>query len=221
LSAILEARGTPTLINESGSNLFRGVGSALAFAPPEARAGVFEVDEGALGRVVPVLRPRVLVLTNVFRDQLDRFGEPETVARLLDESGRALPEGSTVVANADDPLLWHAVRDLGAVGFGVRATAVTGGARNDAEPEVCPSCGDALAYRRRTISHLGAATCPRCGWSNDDAAFLADVETRSGLDSLSMTVAGARCELRLGGIHNAYNAAAAIAAAASLGVLPA
>src|SRR5207244_13553892 len=95
-----------------------------------------------------------------------------------------------------------------------------GEARIDAGPEVWPSCGDALAYRRTTISHLGAATCPRCGWSNDDAAFLADVETRSGLDSLSMTVAGARCELRLGGIHNAYNAAAAIAAAASLGIPP-
>jgi len=180
---------------------------------------VFEVDEGALARLVPALEPRVLVLTNIFRDQLDRFGEPETVARLLARAAHDLPPGSAVVANADDPLLWNAVRDVDPVGFGVRApVAATATARIDAEPEVCPRCGASVTYRRRTISHLGAAACTRCEWSSDEPRFLADVRARPGLDALTMSIDGVESELRLGGIHNAYNAAAAIAAASALGV---
>src|SRR5919198_2206223 len=73
LSCILSAGSRQTVTNHSGANLFRGVAAALARAPSTASAGVFEVDEGALDRLVPLLRPRVLVLTNVFRDQLDRL----------------------------------------------------------------------------------------------------------------------------------------------------
>jgi len=219
ISRILAARDTPVLTNQSGANLFRGVATELATAHGDERAAVFEVDEGALARLVPALEPRVLVLTNVFRDQLDRFGEPETVARLLAEAGGALPEGSTVVANADDPLLWHAVEDLHPLGFGVRAGEPSGSvARTDAEPEVCPRCGGPMHYRRRTISHLGAADCTRCEWSSPDPPFLVEVLARPGLDALWLSIGETGFEVRLGGIHNAYNAAAAVAAVTVLGV---
>src|SRR5207247_7908811 len=109
IAAILEAEDEAVVANGSGANLFRGIAATLASTPASARAGVFEVDEGALARLVPALHPRVLVLTNVFRDQLDRFGEPETVAALLGDAVRSMPAGSTVVANADDPLLWDTV----------------------------------------------------------------------------------------------------------------
>src|SRR5438270_10811531 len=119
IHAILQRAGRAPVTNASGANLFRGVAGALLDAPPTARTGVFEVDEGALARVVPAVRPRVLVLTNVFRDQLDRFGEPETVARLLGAAARAVPARSAVVANVDDPLVWHAVGERGAIGYGL------------------------------------------------------------------------------------------------------
>ena len=77
--------------------------------------------EAALPSVVRDVRPTLLILTNVFRDQLDRFAEPERVARLLRGSAGSLPSGATVVANADDPVLWGAVEDLEPVGFSVRA----------------------------------------------------------------------------------------------------
>ncbi|MFL5799174.1 MAG: MurT ligase domain-containing protein [Actinomycetota bacterium] len=221
ISHVLAASGTPVLANESGANLFRGVATTLATAGREERAAVFEVDEGALERLVPALGPRVLVLTNVFRDQLDRFGEPETVARLLGEAARALPEGSTVVANADDPLLWHAVEELGPVGFGVRAGGQSGSVtRIDGEPEVCPRCGGAIRYRHRTFAHLGAAGCARCGWSSADPRFVAEILARPGLDALRLSIGGTGFDVRLGGVHNAYNAAAAVAAASVLGVAP-
>ena len=221
IAAILRAQGLNVVTNGSGANLFRGIAATLAGAPSSARAGVFEVDEGALARLVPALRPRALVLTNVFRDQLDRFGEPETVAGLLGDAARAMPAGAAVVANADDPLLWNSVADGAPVGYAVVAPEEEDGpvaATTDAEPEVCPRCGGPLSYRRKTIAHLGAAACGRCGWTSPDPPFLASLGPRSTFDSMSFRVRDVDVQVGLGGLHNAYNATAAIAAAASLGI---
>ena len=220
LVAILEAAGRRVLTNGSGANLFRGVAASLATARGED-AAVFEVDEAALPRVAGAIEPQVLVLTNVFRDQLDRFAEPELVARLLSESARVLPEGSRIVANADDPLLWNAVEDLEPTGFGVRLSgSARSSRRHDADPEICPRCGGAVRYRRRTFGHLGACHCATCGWASSDPAFLVDVIEDDRIDRLHLSIEGLTCELAVGGTHNAYNAAAAVAAASFLGIPP-
>ena len=219
LSTILKADGKRVLANESGANLFRGVAAALAVGSGDEQAAVFEVDEAALPRVVRAVQPEVLVLTNVFRDQLDRFAEPEIVARLLSESAHALPAGSAVIANADDPLLWHSVEDVDPIGFGVEASALapptTG---HESDPEVCPRCGEEIRYRRRTVAHLGAAECTACGWASAQPAFLVDDAELGRVDRLQLSIGGRSRELAIGGQHNAYNAAAAIAAASSLGI---
>lgn len=220
LRAILRDAGIPTIGNESGANLSRGVVSALVDAPAGTRVGVFEIDEAHLVHVVPALRPRVLVLTNVFRDQLDRFAEPETVAGLLRRAAAALPAGARVVANADDPLLWEAVGDLDPIGFGVGALAGTdaGEPGADAEPGACPRCGRALSYEGRTVAHLGQARCGSCGWRSAVPAIRADVVAAGGVGEVEVAIDGERAALPLGGTHNAYNAAAAVAAAMALGV---
>ena len=220
ITAILAAEDEAVVANGSGANLFRGIAATLAGTPASARVGVFEVDEGALARLVPALHPRVLVLTNVFRDQLDRFGEPETVAKLLGAAARSMPAGSIVVANADDPLLWDSVSDAAPLGYGVVASEELGATwvTTDAEPEVCPRCGGRLSYRRRTIAHLGAAGCPRCGWASADPSFLASVDESWSFHSMSLRLRGVDVGIGLGGLHNAYNATAAIAACAALGV---
>ncbi|HEX3301141.1 MAG TPA: MurT ligase domain-containing protein [Actinomycetota bacterium] len=223
LATILDARGTRVLTNASGANLFRGVAAALASAAGDEQAAVFEVDEAALPRVVRASEPAVLVLTNVFRDQLDRFAEPEIVARLLRESAEALPPGSIIVANADDPLLWHAVEDLHPIGFGIQAATPTRTpttTRREADPEICPRCGAALRYLQRTFAHLGVIRCPACGWASARPAFRVTVEDDGRLDRLRLSIDGVSRELMLGGQHNAYNAAAAIAVASSLGIAP-
>jgi UDP-N-acetylmuramyl tripeptide synthase len=222
IAAVLGSGGTPVLANASGANLFRGVATAMATAHGGERAGVFEVDEGALPGLVRALEPRVLVLTNLFRDQLDRFGEPETVADLLGRAARDMPFGSTVVANADDPLLWHAVEDLRPIGFGVRVPGgrPAGAPRTDGEPEVCPACGARVVHRERTFAHLGAVACVECGWASPRPAVLAGVVEHRRLDSLRLSIGGEGLRLRLGGVHNAYNAAAAVAAATAVGVRP-
>ncbi len=221
ICAILREAGIAVASNETGSNMLRGIATGLLRAPSGARVGVFEVDEAWLPRVVPVIKPRLLVLTNVFRDQLDRFGEAESVARLLARAAALLPAGARIVANADDPLLWEALRPFDPVGFGVRPAendTTRGTHRGDAEPETCPRCGASLVFSFRTLAHLGAARCSACDWAWSPPPFQAKISARSGMASVTMEIAGSTLLLPVGGIHNAYNAAAAIATAQVYGV---
>jgi UDP-N-acetylmuramyl tripeptide synthase len=221
IRAVLREAGIATASNETGANMLRGVATALLDVPAGTTMGVFEIDEGWLPRVVDEIKPTVVVLTNVFRDQLDRFGEAESVAALLAKAAAALPEGARVVANADDPLLWEAVRAYEPVGFGVRpldASVTQTGPRADAEPETCPRCGAPLHFAYRTVAHLGAAKCTRCDWAWTEPPHLVRVLSSSGLGEIELEVAGATLALPIGGLHNAYNAAAAVATADVLGV---
>jgi UDP-N-acetylmuramyl tripeptide synthase len=230
IRAILAEHGSDVIGNTTGANLVRGVATALLESPPSARVAVFEVDEGALPGLVPMVAPRVLVLTNVFRDQLDRFGEPERVATLLGRSATLLPAGATVVANADDPHLWGAVAPVHPVGYGVVAQdgasppadlpspVAPSRATTEGEPEACPNCGAELTFLRRTIANLGTARCDRCGWTSAEPEFEARILRLGGLDSVEFEIKGEPITLPMGGIHNVYNAAAAIAATAAVGV---
>jgi lipid II isoglutaminyl synthase (glutamine-hydrolysing) len=222
LRAILARHGLIVTGNDTGANLRSGVASALLWSRRDAEIGVFEVDEGALPEMVSEIRPRVLVLTNVFRDQLDRFGEPEHVADLLARAARSLPPEGVVVANADDHWLWRSIEDLVPVGFGVAAMPADAAPPREVrtvegEPEMCWSCGHALEYLHRTFGHLGAARCERCGWTWSRPPFQARVSAAT-LERTSFEIAGAPVTLGVGGIHNVYNAAAAIAAADALGI---
>ena len=218
LRAILRASGVETAGNESGSNLRRGVASAALQARPSARVAVFEVDEAALPGLVRLLRPRLLVLTNVFRDQLDRYGETEAIAEHLRRAMDRLPPGAKVVANTDDPLLWHRAREHDAVGFGVEPLPGADASAADAEPEACPRCGRTLEYRGRTLAHLGRVRCPACGWGSVVPEFQARIVRSRGVAGIDLEIRGQEVRLALGGVHNAYNAAAAAAAADVLGV---
>jgi len=220
LRSILRHSGVETVGNESGSNLRRGVASALMDSPATARMAVIEADEAALPALVKALLPRVLVLTNVFRDQLDRYWETETIAAHLEAAMDAAPSGCRVVANADDPLLWHRAREHDVVGFGVAPFAgvesSAGGA--DAEPEACPRCGAPLTYSGRTIAHLGRARCTVCEWASVAPEYEATILSSQGVEGITLRIRGRTIDLPVGGVHNAYNAVAALAAAACVGV---
>jgi UDP-N-acetylmuramyl tripeptide synthase len=239
IAAMVAEAGAEPVSNRSGANMTGGIASAFVHAPGNATAAVLEVDEAVLPTIVRRVRPRALVLTNVFRDQLDRFGEPERVAALLARSAEALPADAVAIANADDPLLWHALRERDPIGFGVSEADVAGGpggpphpatssgARGsdpgfdvdaDGEPATCPACGTDLTYARRSFGHLGAASCAGCGWRSARPRHLARVVATGGLSGIVLAEGDALVTLPLGGIHNAYNATAALAAAAALGV---
>jgi len=219
LRAILEAEGASTVGNETGANLRQGIATSLLRVSMATEMAVFEVDEATLMNVMAELEPRVLVLTNVFRDQMDRFGEVERVIELLVRSCELLPEDATILANVDDPLLWPALEHRDPIGFGIRL--LEGAASEPSmlvEAEVCSRCGGPLVYASRTFAHLGVAGCSTCSWRSTEPMYVGTVTARGGLRSVTLEVGGERLTLPTGGVHNAYNAMAALAAADQLGV---
>jgi UDP-N-acetylmuramyl tripeptide synthase len=210
--------------NRAGANLVSGVASALV-AARNAELGLFEVDEAALPEVARRVRPRALSLGNLFRDQLDRYGELELLAGRWRVTARELPESTVLVANADDPQLGDIASERAPqarVVFGLDDPRhASRELQHAADSKWCVRCGTPYEYAAAYIGHLGDFRCPSCG----NARLPLDVSARSielnGLESVSfelVTPEGTReVELRVPGLYNVYNALAAAALARALG----
>jgi lipid II isoglutaminyl synthase (glutamine-hydrolysing) len=230
IATLLGAAGRAPVHNRAGSNMTWGVATALL--EQSGREGLFEVDEAWLPRVVAQLDPPLIVLGNLFRDQLDRYGEIEAIA---DEWAATVAEraGRTRFAlNADDPLIADLGRDAeerpreGVVYFGLEDSA-------QALPELqhafdakhCRRCGHPYSYERAFVGHLGHYACPSCGARRPHPEIAATrVELRGmagSLVELRTPQGEMRLELPLPGLYNVYNALAAVAAGLELGVEPA
>src|SRR6476646_5351570 len=148
--------------NAAGANLVSGVASALLSAG-DADLGLFEVDEGALPELLQRLRPHAVCLGNLFRDQLDRYGELELVAERWRESVTRLPAEARLVYNADDPQL-AAVAEARerSVAFGLDDPSVARPAlQHAADSKYCVRCGTPYDYAAAYVGHLGDYSCPR------------------------------------------------------------
>ncbi len=231
LSDIARAAGWAPIHNRSGSNLERGIAGALLAdatwrAEPRGDLGLFEVDEASLPRVLGRITPRVLVVTNLFRDQLDRYFEIDQLARRIGDAIAGLDPRTIVVLNADDPLVaMLGERHPGTVVyFGVDDPSVGGRvpqAISDATR--CPRCRTPLHYGRVILAHEGEWSCPSCGLARpprDVAATSVQLDASSSEIRLRLPVAGAFDAIRvpLPGLYNAYNALAAIAASRALDI---
>jgi UDP-N-acetylmuramyl tripeptide synthase len=208
--------------NAAGANLVSGVASALLDAK-EAELGLFEVDEGALPELVRQLQPRAVCLGNLFRDQLDRYGELELVAERWLAAIETLPASTRVLVNADDPGL-AAVADVrpGAVRFGLDdPSAARERLPHAADSKHCRRCGAPYVYASAYVGHLGDYRCPGCGARRPPLDVLARRIVTSGLEGLSfdlVTPAGVRrAEVAVPGVYNVYNALAAAALSLELG----
>ena len=217
---VAEILDTRLAYNRSGANLLSGITSTL-LASRGAELGLFEVDEAALPEVARRVRPRLISLGNLFRDQLDRYGELELVAARWRETIAALP-GSELVVNADDPLLGELARTSSHVlAYGLDDPAHDRHAlQHAADSTHCPVCGAPLAYNAVYVGHLGDYHCPSCGRARLELDVRArEIELR-GLAGSAFTLAlpsgEARVSLSLPGLYNVYNATAAAAIAAAL-----
>jgi lipid II isoglutaminyl synthase (glutamine-hydrolysing) len=211
--------------NASGANLLSGIGSTLLHARG-ADLGLFEVDEGALPEAARRLLPKALLLGNLFRDQLDRYGELEHVADRWRRTVAGLPDALLVV-NGDDPQVGDLGRDRpGSVVFGLDDPALARPfLQHAADSKYCLRCGTPYVYAAAYVGHLGDYRCPHCGHARPPLDVAArDVELR-GLDGAAFTLdspAGSvRVELPLPGLYNVYNALGAAALAHALGIAPA
>jgi UDP-N-acetylmuramyl tripeptide synthase len=175
IAKVLEGRGARLVHNRAGANMAGGVASALAAAARgrgiEGDTGLFEVDEFWLPQLLPQLRPRAVLLANLFRDQLDRYGELETIGERWLEALGTLPASTQIVLNADDPLVADLGRDRAATYFGVDDPALARPKmQHAADSKHCRRCGHPYVYDAIYLGHLGHYHCANCGARRPDPA---------------------------------------------------
>jgi lipid II isoglutaminyl synthase (glutamine-hydrolysing) len=208
--------------NHAGANLMSGIASALV-AARRAELGLFEVDEGALPEALARTRPRVVALGNLFRDQLDRYGELEIVAERWRAAVRELPATTTLVVNGDDPIVGDLAEDrVGATRFGLDdPRQARAGLQHAADSKYCIRCGTPYEYEAVYVGHLGDFRCPACGHRRPELDVVArDIELRGLLASrfrLEAPTGTVDVELALPGLYNVYNATAAAALSLAVG----
>jgi UDP-N-acetylmuramyl tripeptide synthase len=224
IAGILARAGRPVVRNAAGSNMHWGVATALLDAGRRpGELGLFEVDEAWLPAVAAELAPDTFVLCNLFRDQLDRYGELELLADRWAELVASRAGTARFVLNADDPL----VADLGRERPGVTYFGVSDDAQalpalqHAADSKHCRACGAPYDYEAVYLGHLGRYRCPGCDRARpapDVVAERVELEGMSGSRVRLRTPVGAvDLRLPLPGLYNVYNAVAAAAAALELG----
>ncbi len=230
LAHILRSAGWRPIHNRAGANLVEGIASTLVYASdfrgrPRGDSGLFEVDEAHLPHAVALCRPRLVLLHNLFRDQLDRYGEVDYVAARWGEALGVLPGDATVLLNADDPA-------VAALGEGLRARVTyygldlptMGSTAPDhmADARYCRRCGAPYAYAPAYFGHIGRYRCPNCGHARPTPEIrltaLEGAGTARPRARLSAPEGEREFALPLPGLYNAYNALAAVAAARALGI---
>jgi lipid II isoglutaminyl synthase (glutamine-hydrolysing) len=208
--------------NASGANLRSGVTSSLLSAK-DAELGLFEVDEAALPEIAERVRPRAICLGNLFRDQLDRYGELEHVAERWRAVVRDLPAQAALVVNGDDPQVGDLGRERpGSVVFGLDDPRhAVPELLHAADSKWCLRCGRPYEYAAAYVGHLGDYRCATCGHARPQLDVVArEIELR-GLDGVDFSLE-ARGEVRLirlsvPGLYNVYNALGAASLALALG----
>ena len=211
VATVLGRAGRRVVHNRSGSNLVRGAIAALAAqsslaGAPRGEIGVIEADEAALPAIVAGLRPRFVLFNNLFRDQLDRYGELDQIARRWRAAVATLDAGTTLLVNADDPTLVGVVEGQDRAGsaracffglsvsgpdehgHGLDSRLLLPTLPHAADAAVCPRCGARLAYRALYLSHLGDWYCPACGLARPPLAVAARDIRLDGVKALSCRI---------------------------------
>jgi UDP-N-acetylmuramyl tripeptide synthase len=230
-AALADASGHKVSQNRTGSNLLQGVTSvavnfANVFGQLDSDVLLFEIDEATIPLAVPEIQPDVVVITNIFRDQLDRYGELYTVARALNTMLEELPASATILLNGNDPQVANLGQNARArrLFFGLETKEVgTPVPEQSADIIRCIHCGSDLVYEVAYMSHLGIYRCPDCGYTlpaleiaatavslAPDGEGATHVKLRTLLGEMTI-------EIPLPGLHNVYNAAAAIGIAQAAG----
>ncbi|MEH2262896.1 Mur ligase family protein [Nostoc sp.] len=209
LCTILERKGYRVTHNSTGANLENGLMTALLestnlLGTLNTDYAILEVDENIVPRVLKPLQPRIILCLNLFRDQLDRYGEVDTISKRWTKVISTLPAETVVIPNADDPTLSNLGQQLPqrVLFFGLNEPANYLEAIPHAVDSIyCPKCGHSLDYKGVYLSHLGDFTCPKCGFTKSKP-----------------TLESSEWSQILVGLYNKYNTLAAATAAIELGV---
>jgi lipid II isoglutaminyl synthase (glutamine-hydrolysing) len=235
MADILRRAALDPITNREGSNMMGGIATTLLantgwsgrIGGSNPVIGLFEVDEGYLPSAIQELQPRVVQITNLFRDQLDRYFEVDFIASIWKKALNQLPASTVLILNADDPTvayLGNAIRNpvlyygLEDVRWGERRL------QHSADARQCPRCTADLVYDVCFYAHLGHYYCPECGWRRPKPQIAARQIDMDGLRGSSIdldTPTGAQSlKMPLPGIYNVYNAVAAAATSHTLKIQP-
>ena len=209
LCTILEHKGYRVAHNSTGANLENGLMTALIenanlLGTLDVDYAILEVDENIVPKVLKPLQPRIILCLNLFRDQLDRYGEVDSISKRWTQVISTLPVETVVIPNADDPTLSYLGQQLPqkVLFFGLNEPEHYLEAIPHAVDSIyCPRCGHSLDYQGVYLSHLGDFTCPSCGFSKSKP-----------------TLVSREWSQILVGLYNKYNTLAAATAAEELGV---
>ncbi len=226
LRQALHSAGIDVLSNRSGANLLTGITAeftcnAGALGGARKRYAIIECDEGALKQVVPLIHPKVIVVTNLFRDQLDRYGEVMHTLSAIREGVSLVPE-SILCLNADCSLTSSLANDVPnkVVYYGINVPAET---KEDdlSDAKYCIKCGTEYSYKFHTYAHLGSYFCPNCGYSRKDPDFAVSAVKKLTSKGTAVTLdykdnkdnkVSKDITIGLPALYNVYNAIAAISA---------
>lgn len=223
LCSTLEAEGKTVVCNRTGSNMLAGVAAAFVLAAKntgrlDADYACIEIDEASTLRVFPYVKPDYMILTNLFRDQLDRYGEIDTTMDMLDCAMKMVPE-MTVIVNGDDALSAYLAMESGNPykTYGITERVFDSHHEQEIrEGRFCKKCGAKLEYEFYHYSQMGKYHCPGCTFKRPEVDFDA-----SGIDmtnGLAFDVDGRHIEANYKGFYNIYNILAAYSAAKSAGL---
>lgn len=215
LCAALEAEGNKVICNHTGSNMLNGVVAAFVLGARlnghiDADYACIEVDEASTRHVFTKINPDYMVMTNLFRDQLDRYGEIDITMNILDEMIRKVPKMKLVI-NGDDALSVYLGQKSGnqCEYYGISKPVIETQTNEIREGRFCKCCGERLNYNFYHYSQLGDYSCPKCGFKRPDLKF--DAENVEVGENLSFMVEGRRISANYKGFYNVYNILAAYA----------
>ena len=209
LRSILERKGYRVAHNATGANLENGLVTALmesanSVGDLNVDYAILEVDENIVPKVLTPIQPKIILCLNLFRDQLDRYGEVDSISKRWTKVISTLPADTVVIPNADDPTLCYLGQQLKqkVSFFGLsEPEQYLEKIQHAVDSIYCPRCGHSLDYQGVYLSHLGDFTCPSCGFSKSQP-----------------TLNSQEWEQVLVGLYNKYNTLAAATAAIELGV---
>ncbi|MFH0863692.1 MAG: Mur ligase family protein [Candidatus Gottesmanbacteria bacterium] len=207
ISEIMKYKNIRVIKNDSGANLINGIASTLVnscnwIGKINADWAIFETDEATLSILTTIFTPKIIIILNLFRDQLDRYGEIDIITKKWQKALDDLPRSTTVILNADDPNVALLGNDLDAktLYFGLNEPHLyLDKVQHAADAIYCPRCGKKLIFEGFFFSHLGHWYCLNCGAKRPDPSL-------------------SQCKSPLRGIYNKYNSLAATLTAKTLNI---
>ena len=220
---ILKEAFGEVVTNPSGANMISGITTTFLTAK-KGKSGkniaVLEIDEASLSRICDYIKPSLFVFTNIFRDQMDRYGEIYTTYQMILDAAQKVPT-ATVLLNGDSPL-FNSVTLKNPVqyyGFDTEKGEPKL-AHYNTEGILCPKCQHILKYKLNTYANLGDYICEHCGFRRPELDYKLTQLTSLRHNSSDFVIDGQSYHINIGGLYNIYNALAAVSVAQFFGVDP-